>query len=406
MRVCFVAARVGVGGVWQDFYSEFFMYARTHGIDPILVYPSGTAKAVTSLRRNDRVEIAVPYRSKALHASFGLVNYPSWWVDELAYSLTVAPTVRELDPDAVHLISSLTTYILKNEAKVRSPLVLNAAGSAGTGSTLPTLQEKLLLRLVETPMERKLARAADHIVCLTSAIRKFYAEQIGIKPASMSVIPWGVDISKFTPEKMTDGSRDEFGSRGRFCVVSVGRMIPIKGFDILLRAVKRLADAVGYEKVKLLIVGPASDTWEYGGTNKHFNELKAYVNGNDLDEVVKFTGGLAHDRLAILLASSDAFVLASRAEGQGIVILEALASGLPVVASRVGGIPEIIGNSSAGFLFAPGNDEELFQILLNLFRNPTLRQNAKVTARQLAEAYSWERILGSLGDVYRSLQRF
>jgi glycosyltransferase involved in cell wall biosynthesis len=401
IRACFVTPRSGISGLWSDFYAEMFRHAREVGIEPVLVERvSETVKPTTS--KNGITRILVPYKSKTL-VVVGPINYLSWWLDDYFFSLKVADAVKNLDVDVFHLLSSVTGYVLKRKG-IEKPIFLFGWASAAIGETNLELKAKLIVDKFEVPMEKRLVRPIDHVVCVTEAVRDFYLK-LGVSPSRLSVVPGGVDIDLFRPRDSGETIRSARGLDGRFTIISVGRIIPIKGFDTVLAAVKGLSEKVGKEKVRLLIVGSPSELWAHGDvSNPYFAKLKDYVASNGLAAVVTFTGPLPHSALAELLAACDVFVLGSRAEGMGLVILEAMASGLPVVASHVGGIPEIVDANDVGFTFPSGNSGVLTERLLALYKDARLRREIGERARRVAvEKYSWQQIMSSLHDVYANV---
>jgi glycosyltransferase involved in cell wall biosynthesis len=398
IRACFVTPRSGITGVWSDLYVEMFKHAAEAGIEPVLVHRvSETEKAATM--KNDITEVLVPYKNKTLTV-FGPLDYTSWWLDDYLFSLKVADAVKNLDVDVFHLLSSVTGYVLKRKG-IEKPILMFGWASAAIGQTDLEPKAKLIVDKFEVPMEKRLVRSIDHVVCVTEAVREFYLK-LGVSPGKLSVVPGGVDVDVFRPRDGCKTMRSAHGLDGRFTIISVGRIIPIKGFDTVLAAVKGLSEKVGKEKVRLLIVGSPSELWAHGEvSNPYFAKLKDYVASNDLAAVVTFTGPLPHSALAELLAACDVFVLGSRAEGMGLVILEAMASGLPVVASHVGGIPEIVDANEVGFTFPSGNSAALTVRLLALYKDARLRREIGDRARRVAvEKYSWTQIMFSLQDVY------
>jgi len=395
-----VAPRSGISGVLSDLYVEMFKHAREAGIEPTLVHRGvGNQPALG----NGITEVLVPYQSLTTNI-LGPLNYLSWWIDDYFYSQKVADAVEDLDIDLFHLLSSVTGFVLKRR-RLGKPLVMFGWASAAIGETNLPLKAKVLVDFVEVPAEKQLARSIDHIVCVTEAVRDFYVKIVG--PERLSVVPGGVDVDLFAPNRGERLLANQYGLEGRFTAISVGRIIPTKGFDTVLEGVRKLADEVGRDRIRLLIVGSPSELWDHGPqTNPYFSMLKEYVASNRLDNVVTFTGPLPHRVLAQLLPLADVFVLGSRAEGMGFVILEAMASGVPVVASHVGGIPEIVDDNEVGFTFPAGDSAELKERLLRLYRDESQRKEMGARARRVAmERYSWEKIMSSLSEVYLKVLR-
>jgi glycosyltransferase involved in cell wall biosynthesis len=170
----------------------------------------------------------------------------------------------------------------------------------------------------------------------------------------------------------------------------VGRLSPEKNCAGLVRAVVRLTEQ-GLSPT-LLFVGE--------GPERQAIERAAA----DLGPAVRLLG-LRQD-IPRLLAAADVFALASLSEGISIAILEAMASGLPVVATRVGGNPEIVAQEQSGLLVSPGRPDELAQAIMSLLREPERGRAMGRTARASAgERFSLERTASAYADLYAEVSR-
>jgi sugar transferase (PEP-CTERM/EpsH1 system associated) len=241
------------------------------------------------------------------------------------------------------------------------------------------------------PMRRRLFRRAayamtDAIFAVTRELRDFHARQAWIRPERMGVMYNGVDTQRFAPcEKTRTATRKELGMpEDAFVVGTVGRLVPIKDHQTLLKAAGMLS-AKGID-VRVLLVGSGPER----------ERLQATA-ASALEGRVCFAGD--SDRVPELLNAMDVFVLPSLREGMSNTLLEAMACGLPVLASNVGGNPEIIENNHNGSLFAPGDVEWLANKLQLLASNPSLIHELGTAARNRAiESFSLSRML----ELYRS----
>jgi glycosyltransferase involved in cell wall biosynthesis len=175
------------------------------------------------------------------------------------------------------------------------------------------------------------------------------------------VIPNAVDVA--------GAPRVEPGRRERPLIVAVGRLKAPKDFLTLVRALGRLEPA-SFEAV---IVGEGPDR----------PLLEDEIRGLGLTDRVRLAGE-RHD-IPELLAASDIFALASSSEGMPVSVLEAMAAGLPVVASRVGGLPEQVVHGETGVLAAPGDPEDLAEALARLVADGELRRRLGAAGRARAE---------------------
>jgi glycosyltransferase involved in cell wall biosynthesis len=201
-------------------------------------------------------------------------------------------------------------------------------------------------------LDAKLARAA-FVVCVSHFCRS--QAMIWTLPERwdrLHIVHCGIDPAAYTPVRHTDK-----GSR----LIFVGRLAAVKGVGVLLDALATLS--AKYPNLRLILVGD--------GPDRAWLEARATVLG--IAERVTITGHIAPQDVAKRLAESDVFVMASFAEGVPVVLMEAMASELPVVATRIAGIPELVEDGVNGFLVAPGDAAGLAARIDPLLENPELR---------------------------------
>jgi glycosyltransferase involved in cell wall biosynthesis len=210
-------------------------------------------------------------------------------------------------------------------------------------------------RLYYLTLERLLARTG-RVVVPSEALARYVREHVGVPAAQVDMVRNGVDTARFAPGAHPPGDP--------LRVVWLGLMVPVKRLDVLLAAVR---DVPG---VSLVLAGDGP--------------LRA-----DVERAARATGrvellGFVADP-APLLAGADAFVLPSAAENCPLALLQAMATGLPVVASRVGGIPEVVTDGETGLLVSPGDPAPLAAALRSL-HDPALRTSLGKAARAHAES--------------------
>jgi|WetSurMetagenome_2_1015567.scaffolds.fasta_scaffold03437_8 glycosyltransferase involved in cell wall biosynthesis len=221
------------------------------------------------------------------------------------------------------------------------------------------------------------AKLAIKIVAASGAIKKYLIEQEGVPADKIEVIYNGVEIEKFLKQNR------EYNNNRQLVIGSIGRLTHQKGFDYLLEAMVKI------DGVKCLIAGVGEEK----------NSLAEKIKELGLSEKVELVG-LKKD-VSDFLASLDVFVLPSRWEGFGIVILEAGLSGLPVIASRVDGILEIIDDGQNGLLFMPGNTEELVDKIKSLLVNPAERARlGKNLQQKIQEKFLIQKIVKQYEALY------
>jgi glycosyltransferase involved in cell wall biosynthesis len=216
----------------------------------------------------------------------------------------------------------------------RKPVVVTARGSdINVVAELP-----LMRRLVRYTLEK-----VSGIIAVSEAL-KARMVALGIPKEKISVIPNGVDPIKFYPVPKRVARESLRLPNDKKLLLSVGGLDSVKGFDCLIKATRVLIDEFHVKDVLLLIVGD--------GVLR--NELLAMISACSLDAQVRLVGAVPHEQLRMWYSAADLFCLASRNEGWPNVVVESLACGTPVVATAVGGIPEIITSESVGCLSKSG----------------------------------------------------
>jgi glycosyltransferase involved in cell wall biosynthesis len=220
------------------------------------------------------------------------------------------------------------------------------------------------------------------VVCPVSENLRKHIEKAGIK-ASFRVIPNAVDVSLFHP---SDPPRARGGRKALLCVA---QLTPIKGIPHLFEALLLLRKK--RDDFTLHIVGD-------GPNRKEYEEM---VKSLGLNEVVRFYGLQPKKKVAEFMRQADLFVLPSLWENLPCVLIEAMASGLPIVSTNVGGIPEIV-DEETGVLVPPKNPEKLSEainyVLDNLENFP-----AEKTVKRARERYSYEAVGKVFSDLYREI---
>jgi colanic acid/amylovoran biosynthesis glycosyltransferase len=206
--------------------------------------------------------------------------------------------------------------------------------------------------------------AVDFMVCIGRFAR---SQVMKLSPGSrwhkFDICPLGVDPELFVPAPRKDEGQP-------FNILCVGRLTPAKGQRVLIDACRLLRDQG--RSFRLVVVGAGPDE----------NELKALVREYGLQDLVEFTGPLNQDQVIARYAKADAFALPSFAEGIPVVLMEAMASGVPCVTTRITGIPELIRDGIDGLLVTPSDSAELADALVALMDDPELRKDLARTGRE------------------------
>ena len=176
-------------------------------------------------------------------------------------------------------------------------------------------------------------------------------------------------------------------------ILFVGRLEPLKGLDVLFRAVAALEDL---GNITLNVVGGDENSQEKA-------RLQTLASRMKLTQNVRFIGSVRQDELPLHYNAADVCVLPSHYESFGLAALEAAACGRPVVASAVGGLPAIVRNGSTGFLVEPKHSDTMAERLCELLGDDTLRSRMGSAARAHAESLGWDRSADALLNRYREL---
>ncbi|HUV61300.1 MAG TPA: glycosyltransferase [Thermoplasmata archaeon] len=263
------------------------------------------------------------------------------------YRIVVSPSdmleyLREQDVDIVHShgLASMAILSLTAARALRLPSVLTfhtMANEAVKYYSFIGLREDLMVPLVWVYL-RNLLRRPDVVIFPSTPIEEEILGK-GIRPVAHEVIPTGVDCAAFSPANRDPSLLARYGLDGKRVILHVGRLSMEKRLDIILRAMTELKEQD--HDLRLLVVGA-------GPAQEHYRSM-----ARDLgvaDEVV-FTGFVSDDVLARAYASCDILALASTFETQGLVILEAMASGTPVAGIECRAIPEFVREGYNGSLF-------------------------------------------------------
>lgn len=230
---------------------------------------------------------------------------------------------------------------------------------------------------------------AELVICPSKAMAEELKDH-GLETKT-KVISNGIGLSKFMhpPDKEIVSKYNL--DNNKVNLVYVGRVSVEKSLDIVIKAINKIKR----KGFKLTIIGSGPDS----------DKLKKLVEKLEIEDKVNFTGQIAHETLinSGLLKASDIFVTASKTENQPLSIMEAMASGLPIVSVKALGIPELVKHKQNGFLAEPDNAEELGTYLEKLISNKKLRQRMSQKSLQLIKKHSLDNVAKQLIKAYKSV---
>ncbi|KUH96600.1 glycosyl transferase [Mycolicibacterium acapulense] len=238
-------------------------------------------------------------------------------------------------------------------------------------------------------LEATVARSATWVAA-TCTDEVFELMRMGRSRNRISVVPCGVDLDLFSPE----GPVAPRSEQNR--IVSVGRFVPRKGFDVVVRALPHLPDT------ELVIVGGPDQAQL--GSDPEARRLMDLATELGVADRVKLYGSVSRADMPAILRSADVVTCTPWYEPFGIVPLEAMACGVPVVASAVGGMLDTVVHDVTGQLLKPQRPDEVAKTVNRLLRDDFLRQSMGAAGRDRARArYSWDRIAADIQRIYDRL---
>ncbi len=241
----------------------------------------------------------------------------------------------------------------------------------------------------------KVLSSAD-IIIATSPSYIDKSRYLGKYRDKIVVIPNGINLENFDINFSKEESRIKLElPLNEEIILFFGNIVQYKGPDILLKAFSLVKKGISNAKVKLVFVG-RGDMQE---------ELKDLAKKLDLEEHVKFVGYIEEDLKPLYFKAADIFCLPSvtLAEAFGIVNLEAMACGIPVISTKLGGIPDIVNHGKNGLIIEPGNIKALADALTYLLENEDVRKKMGECGKKMVVNYSWKKIAEKTEKVYQDV---
>ncbi len=300
--------------------------------------------------------------------------------------LRLTSVLRQFRPDVinVHDRSSLPYVFLANRLGPKCPIVLSCHGLRLQDAPRPRMRDRLAMRGVQA------------VTAVSGRTAAEYSQALGWE-GKVEIVSNGVPVPPIAPE-IRQAARKALGlPETTFTLLAVGNVNPEKGYEDLLDAAVLLRRQTAAPFV-VLVAGSMANRVCWA-------TLDAQARRLGLGDIVRFLG-LRRDTPA-LYSAADAFVLSSRKEGLPMVLLEAMASGLPVIATCVGGVPSVVTDRENGLLVPPRSPEALSDAMAEICNAPSLRRHLGARARERVERdYSVERMASRYLSVYeRAMSR-
>ncbi len=250
--------------------------------------------------------------------------------------------------------------------------------------------------------ERRVLSTADRIIAATPAE---YAQLHWLYAADMNkveVIPPGVDIKRFSPIDKADAKSRVGIEPGHRNILFAGRIEPLKGIDTLLSAMSLIQEhsPEAVENVSVTIIG--GDPWS-DDPSREMARLQELRSSLGVTDIVTFLGARDQDVLPNYYAAAEMVVMPSHYESFGLVALEAMAMGTPVIASEVGGLAFLVKDGENGFLVPSRDPEALAERIYTLLMDDDCRHELGARAHRHAQEYAWPNIVERMQVVYEDV---
>ena len=321
------------------------------GVSELFVHLPGFLKELESFLEEEAIEYDV------VHSHYWL---SSWLGQRLAKELSIP-----------HVVTFHTLALIKMQSRA--------------GEMEPEEREAV---------EREAMLSADRIIAFSGHERDSMARLYGADPGKVMLAPCGVDLTKFRPMDQKE-VRQKLGLNGEKLLLYVGRVEPLKGLDLLVETAAQM-EAEG-DGVRMMVVGGG------GPGEPETDRVRQLAKERQVEGLIDFVGRVNHDELPLYYNAADVCVVPSYYESFGLVALESMACGTPVVATRVGGLPTLVHHGHTGYLKSWRCPEAFANSLEMIISSERLQESLGTAARRRAEKMGWPNVASMISDEYRSL---
>jgi len=319
------------------------------------------------------------------HAAFLIRNLAYPFPDLTQEIKLICDIIEKKEIDIVHFyqpefLTSIPLPLIKR--RFSKPILLTINGFPGVSWFYGRLMVDFIGLLYTQTITRVLMRYADKILFYATNLKQ-YAKRMGVPEEKMVFLPEGLELTiPQNVEEVRETMRRELAiSSDEKLIIFTGRLVPVKGVDLLIRAFKILHNR--YPNCKLLIVGDGP-----------YRRLYESQSGELLNKAIIFTGLVEPEKVVRFLLAADVFVLPSFSEGIPSSLLEACFCGLPCIATNIGAIPDVIKNMETGIIIRPGDEKGLLQALAQLINDEkTARIMGDNARRRVKQLFNWDNIV-------------
>ena len=306
---------------------------------------------------------------------------------------------RGIHYDVVHAhywLSGWVAHLLKHEWETPFVQMFHTTAHRKNAVARPDEQESAL----RLDIERRLTDLADSLIAANPDERDDLRDLQRTPTEKVCAIPPGVDLDLFRPLDRAACRADLGLSAEEPVILFVGRIDPIKGIDTLFEAMQRLVDTADPIPTLNLVGGETGPDGAPTGSLAGLGDLASEMG---LAPRIRFVGSKPQDHLPRWYAAADVVAVPSRYESFGLVAVEAMACGTPVVASRTGGLAHTVEDGVSGLLVSVGDADALAHALGRVLGDPALRERLATGARAAAHRYAWPAVAAAIRHVYQRL---
>jgi glycosyltransferase involved in cell wall biosynthesis len=232
-------------------------------------------------------------------------------------------------------------------------------------------------------------KLANSVIAISKRVKDENSKRFRISPDKAHVIYNAIDFSLIPENNGTAGSTKEM------IIGSIGKVTEQKGFDNLIRAFHLVNQS--YPESRLEIIGD----YNTKGNHKYCQNLESLIKEFNIEDKVNFLGKMPNNKVYEKLFSWTLFALASKWEGFGIVLIEAMAAGIPVVGNNIDAIPEVIDDQETGLISKTNDYNDMGQKIISLMEDKTLSDKLSTNAKiRVKEKYSMDRMVNELDALY------
>ncbi|MCL0029817.1 glycosyltransferase [Dehalococcoidia bacterium] len=347
---------------------------------------------------NDDLVVELGHKARLIHLNAGeerdidkLELYPH--LDEFACNLENVRKRSGMRYDLIHSHYWLSGWVGERVQEwwgIPHIIMFHTLGAVKNAVGIGEGEAKLRIEI-----EKVLTNKCHRIIAATAKERDDLVHYYGASPDTITIIPCGVNLELFQPMDRTL-ARQRLNLDGEKVVLFVGRIDPLKGIENLLVTVSNLSRT---HHLKLIVAG--------GGDKTHseVERLKGLSRQLQIDDQVAFLGSMSQEDLPQLYNAADVCVVPSYYESFGLVALESLACGTPVVATRVGGVESLIRQGKTGYIVAGNAPQTLADTIATLFSGQSNGIRSASYIRGSVAGFNWSNIAAAMLDQYQQTLR-